>query len=305
MRRSWLSRAASFLSSLLLLSSPAAAQTPPTVPATVKVTWLGTAGLYVSDGKSSFLVDPFVSRYGLARVLTRMALEPKMELIEGLIKKLAVPQGTPVLVSHSHYDHALDAPYFADKLHGKLIGSGSTVFVGLGAGLKQSQMQLVAAGETLRIGDFQIKFVASCHGPQFAGLELWTGAIEAPFRQPAGAFNYKVGDHFSLAVTHPGGSFFHQASACIKPGMYDGVHADTLFLGIAARDSTLGLVDPALRALGARQLVPIHWDDFFSPLSEGAKPGTGSRMDEFRQTMKAERPLIRVTELGYGDSLSL
>lgn len=286
---------------------PAAPVAPPpgSEPGPVTVTWLGTAGLYVTDGRTAFLIDPFVSRYGIARVLSGLALEPKLTLIDDWIKRLGVPRGTPVLVTHSHYDHALDAPYFAQALGGKLYGSGSTVYVGIGAGLKPDAMHQVAAGETLTLGDFRIRFMASCHGPQFAGLELWTGTIDEPLEQPANARSYKVGDHFSLAIEHPRATFYHQSSACLLPGMYDGVHADTIFLGISARSDTMALVTPALLGTGARRIVPIHWDDFFEPLSDGPSPVTGVDLPEFRETVRVERPDVELKELGFGEALAL
>lgn len=287
-----------------------AATLPPGEPAAtaanpVQVAWLGTAGLFVTDGKTSFLIDPFVSRYGLARVLTRLALTPQTDLVKEWIKKLGVPPGTPVIVTHSHYDHVLDAPSFAQELGGKLIGSSSTLNVGLGAGMKSDMLATVRAGEVVTLGDFKIRFMKSCHGPQFAGLELWTGDITAPLAQPTGAAHYKVGDHVSLAVEHPKGTFYHQSSACLEPGMYEGVHASTLFLGISARSSTQELVDPALQGTGARRLVPIHWDDFFEPLSEGPEPVTGVDMDEFYETMRLKHPETQVKTLGYAESITL
>ena len=46
-------------------------------PGAIRVTWLGTAGLMVADGDTSLLIDPFVSRYGLATVGLGRPLRPR------------------------------------------------------------------------------------------------------------------------------------------------------------------------------------------------------------------------------------
>ncbi len=286
-----------------LASPPPPPPPPPGAGAgAVKITWLGTAGLYVTDGATSFFVDPFVSRYGLPRVLARLPLESNPELVQEWAAKTGAPRGTSVIVTHSHFDHALDAPAFAAQLGGKLIGSGSTVFVGLGAGLKADQMQQVKAGEKLVLGAFSLRWIGSCHGPQFAGIELWSGNIEAPLEQPTAAHKYKGGDHFTLVVEHPSARFMHQSSACALPNMYAGTAVDTVFLGIAARVSTLELVDPILKEAGAKRLVPFHHDDFFQPLSEPMAYGTGTDVEEFFDTLKTQRPEVVVTNLTIGSS---
>src|SRR5687768_10136545 len=46
------------------------------------VTWMGTAGVYLSDGEHALLIDPFVSRYRLFDVVRRRDLAPKGALVD-------------------------------------------------------------------------------------------------------------------------------------------------------------------------------------------------------------------------------
>ncbi|MCD6584494.1 MAG: MBL fold metallo-hydrolase [Desulfobacteraceae bacterium] len=86
----------------------------------VRATWMGTAGLYLSDGETGIYIDPFVSRYGLFKVGVGFSLKPQHELINKWIAITGGEKAAAVLVSHSHYDHVMDVPWFA-KASGALI----------------------------------------------------------------------------------------------------------------------------------------------------------------------------------------
>lgn len=274
-------------------------------PGRVTVIWLGTAGLYVTDGESAFLIDPFVSRPGLLRVALGLDVSSNSNEINSWLRRLKVPRGAPVLITHTHYDHALDASSFAAAVGGKLYGSTSLLQIARGADVPATQVEAVTAGATIPIGRFRVRFVAACHGPQLGRLEIWSGDIEAPLSQPSAASAYRTGEHFALAVEHPDGSFYHQASPCIRPGMYDGVRAGTIFLGIAARSDTRALVAAALAGTHARQVVPIHWDNFFRSLGESITPLPGVGLNEFVATVRASAPGVDVKVLWPGEATSL
>ena len=79
----------------------------------VTVTWIGTAGVLVSDGKTGILIDPYVSRFSMGKVFFGSKLKPDMGKIQQAVDRLGKKNISLILVSHSHFDHAADAPYFA------------------------------------------------------------------------------------------------------------------------------------------------------------------------------------------------
>ncbi|MGZ9014741.1 MAG: MBL fold metallo-hydrolase, partial [Burkholderiales bacterium] len=103
----------------------------------IQAVWMGTAGFYVSDGTTAVLIDPFVSRYGLVHVGLGRDIQPDAEAIREWMKTLNPVNVSLVIVSHSHFDHALDAPIFAALTGGVLVGSASTLNVGKGVGLPE------------------------------------------------------------------------------------------------------------------------------------------------------------------------
>jgi L-ascorbate metabolism protein UlaG (beta-lactamase superfamily) len=266
----------------------------------VRVTWMGTAGLYVTDGETGFFIDPFVSRYSLMKVLCGFSLPPQTQIIDDWINRIGCRQADAVIVTHSHYDHALDAPFFAQKTGALLIGSDSTAWIGRGAGLPENQIRIVRFGDRLKLGKFEIKFIESRHSKVVLGRIPWPGEITAPLTPPASASDYRLGEIFALFVAHPKGNFVHQGSAGHIEGMYDGLEANTIFLCIAGREDTRDLLRCSAVALKAKQVIPIHFDNFFRPLDEEMSVLRGVNMQEFYKTASVVAPdvLIQTAPLG-------
>ncbi|MCU0844695.1 MAG: MBL fold metallo-hydrolase [Spirochaetes bacterium] len=151
----------------------------------LSVTWMGTAGFLVADGRDSFYIDPYVSRYSLFRVLAGLPLPPRVDLVRRWIGLTGGASARAVIVSHSHFDHALDAPFFARETGAVLVGAESAANVGRGAGLGERSIKSVRPGDAVRVGAFTVRFVESVHGFGLFGRTPYPGAIEKPLSPPA------------------------------------------------------------------------------------------------------------------------
>lgn len=237
----------------------------------LRVRFVGVATLLFDDGETAWITDGFFSRPPkLATVFGQIA--PDRAEIDKALGKLGVQRLAAVVPVHSHYDHAMDAPVVAERTGAVLVGSTSTLMIGRGLGLPEARMREVKHGDVLQFGRFKLTFLESRHSPT-----LWTSAeahselISAPLVPPAHASAYKEGAVWSLLVEHDGRSLLVQGSAGYVPGLLQGRHADTVLLGVG----TLGRKGPAyvdtywretVTALGAKRVIPIHWDDFWRPL---------------------------------------
>jgi L-ascorbate metabolism protein UlaG (beta-lactamase superfamily) len=237
--------------------------------ASVHATWLGTAGVLITDGKTNILIDPYVSRFGIGKIVFSTPLEPDRVLIREWTEKLGGRKIAAVIVSHSHFDHAVDAPYFALEAGAPLIGTESTMNIGRGAGMPESRLIAVKPGRTMKFGDFTVKFIESVHGPAFLGRIPYPGTIDRPLVPPAAASEYRLGGVFALLIKHPSGTILHHGSAGFKPGMYDGTTADVILLGIAGRGDTDTYLENVVLKTHARLIAPVHLDNFSKPLAEG------------------------------------
>jgi len=241
-------------------------------PTAVTVRFLGVSSLLVSDGTTAWMTDGFVSRPPLWRTaLGRVA--PDEARIDWALERVEADTLAAVIVLHSHYDHAMDAPIVARRTGAVLVGSPSTHNVGRGLGLTEAHMRLMRDGEPLRFGAFEILPIRSRHFPH--GMAM--GEIEMPLEPPARTTEYREGGTFTLLVRHPAGSMLIHGSAGWVPGKLDAVSADVVLLGVAG----LGSRDDAYRrayhrevveAVGPKLIVPIHWDDFTLPLTRPLVP---------------------------------
>jgi L-ascorbate metabolism protein UlaG (beta-lactamase superfamily) len=270
----------------------------------VRVVWMGTAGLYITDGETGIYIDPFVSRYGLRKVGLGFRLNPDHELIEKWIKISGGHHASAVLTSHSHYDHAMDAPYFAARTGALIAGSLSTANVARGAGLPEKQIRVIADGEQMVIGKFTATFIKSIHSPVFFGRIPWPGEITEPLRPPAPASAYREGGTYAIVLSHPRGTLLHYGSAGIKPGIFENISAEAVFLSLGGRQDTPSLLTHVVAPVRAERVIPIHYDNFFAPLDAGDSCLIGVDMNEFQRSA-ADFPGISVTFPPLGRELVL
>jgi L-ascorbate metabolism protein UlaG (beta-lactamase superfamily) len=262
----------------------------------VKAVWLGTAGLYVTDGETSFYIDPYVSRVSVLKVFAGIRLSPYIKGIDECINRISGQKASAVLVGHSHFDHLMDAPEFAKRTRAMLVGSESSANVARGAGLPEERIRVIRDGATLDLGAFNIRFIEGIHGPAFLGRIPYPGIIEKPLAPPARASDYRLGGFFAMVVNHPLGTFIHHGSAGWVPGMYNGVKADTVFMCLAGRKDTCAYLDEVARETGARCIIPIHHDWFFSPFDKGVSLLKGVQTDEF---ISAAMKTVPETEIRF------
>ena len=263
----------------------------------VNVAWLGTAGLYVSDGKNSFLIDPFVSRPSLAKIILHQKIISQEAEVKKAIEELNIKNIDAVFVSHSHYDHSMDAPLFADIFKAKLYGSESTLNVSRASALKNVQNTQIETDKAYVFGDFKITFRESEHGKIILGKIPYPGQIDNSFAVPAAAHEYKLGKVYSILISHPSGTLLHHASAGWLSDTLKNWKANVVFLGLAGRSSSNAVLNNIVDAVDAQVVVPMHFDNFFKPLSENAELIWGIGLEEFLKTAQSHNLKLRVKTL--------
>ncbi len=245
----------------------------------VKVTFLGVATLLIDDGETQLLTDGFVTRPSLFKVAFGK-IGSDSAIVKSVIRQLQINRLKAVFTAHSHYDHAMDAPCMAKLTGADLYGSSSTLNIGIGSALPQLQIHLYQPGKPLHFGKFTVTVLKSKHTPalKILGTKDDVGQdIATPLRQPAGLHKYVEGGAYDVLIVHNGHKLLIKASTNFIPGALDSIKADVLFLGVA----TLSKQDSAFQnefyrqtagALKPQLLIPIHWDNFFKPLSSHLQP---------------------------------
>lgn len=237
----------------------------------ITATWLGVSGVLLSDGTTRLLVDPYFSRpRGWGPLLRNAPIAPDTAAISAGLRRIGAESAAAVLVSHSHFDHALDAGAVAQASGAMLVGSTSTANIGRGAGVPESRLRVALPGAELRFGDFAVTFIESRHAGATGGAP--TGDITAPLAPPARYGDYRQGGTWSIVVAHPRGRILLHGSAGYAPGALRGHRAEAVFLGVALVDTLDDYLRETVDAVGASRVFATHWDDFTVPLDAAPPP---------------------------------
>lgn len=273
---------------------------------TPTATWFGVTALLLRDGDHALLIDPFFTRpAGTWKLLTNQRIAPDEALIREWLRRLGVQRLDAVLVSHSHFDHAMDAGVAARLTGASLLGAPSTLQIGRGAGLDESRLLRVQPDRAWTFGPFTVRFIESRHAGATGGRPL--GEIDAPLHPPARYLDYKLGGTYSILVSHPRGSVLHHGSAGFVPGALRGQRADAVFLGVALIDDLDAYLRHTVDVVGATRVLPTHWDDFTRPLDAPLRPAAPLvvRLDRFFEDSTRLRPALRVQTLPLAQPVRL
>jgi L-ascorbate metabolism protein UlaG (beta-lactamase superfamily) len=271
--------------------------------APVTVRWLGTAGHVVTTRKTTLLLDPFLTRPPLASVAFR-PLAPD----EAAIRRHVPTKVDAILCGHSHFDHLLDAPFIARMTGARLVGSRSTCAFARAAGVPDERLVMVPpAGTTLRVGDVEVRFVASRHGAFVPMLGVpFPGEVTAPPALPARAHAYRMGGAFGVLLkTDAGVSIYHNGSADLVDAELAGLSADVLLVGLAGRYATPNYLARLGSALSPGLIVPTHHDAFFAPLERGVHLLPKIDLDGFVAETRRSVPKATVITPDYFEPLGV
>ncbi|ORX10919.1 MBL fold metallo-hydrolase [Mycobacterium szulgai] len=259
-------------------SVPAAAPDAP-----LAATWLGVATVLLDDGSEALMTDGYFSRPSLAQVAVGK-VAPSAARVDGCLARAKVSRLSAVIPVHTHIDHVLDSALVADRTGAHLVGGESAANVGRGYGLAEDRLVIATSGEPIALGAFEVTLIESHHCPP----DRFPGVIGAPVQPPVRASAYRCGEAWSTLIHHrpSGRRLLIQGSAGYVKGALAGRRADAVYLsvgqlGLQPRSYLVEYWTEVVRAVGARRVILIHWDDFFRPLSKPlrALPYAGDDLD--------------------------
>lgn len=233
----------------------------------VMVTFFGVSTLLIDDGETQLLIDGFFSHKTLMTCLFE-EVESDTALISKFIDDYNIDRLQGIFVTHSHFDHGFDAGHVAKLTGAPLYGSSSTLNIGRGADVVEDQLRLYEPNVDMQIGNFTVRVVPSLHSPG----GTFPGEIIEPLRQPVKWDAYTEGGSFDFLITYGGKKMYIKPSPNYINGALDSLDVDLLFLGIATvtkqgDEFADNFYNENVKVLEPSILIPIHWDNFFEPIS--------------------------------------
>jgi L-ascorbate metabolism protein UlaG (beta-lactamase superfamily) len=238
---------------------------PLALPPGLELEWLGVSGYRMTYEGRTLFVDPYVSRLPLAAVIRGRPAVPDSAMIERFI-------GTPgdvvgVLVGHTHFDHAVDAPAVCRRFGCRAYGSDSLVRLMALHGLGEQAVE-VEPYKVYELGPFTVSFTPSLHSKLVLGLAVpFDGELTCEHLEGLSPSAYRCGQVWGIRIDVAGVSFYHQGSANLLDEAVRTRDVDFFLAGVAGRGFTKDYWQRILRRLQPRTVVPTHFDDFFRPLT--------------------------------------
>lgn len=286
-------------------SQTLAAQTPvasaantPLRAGEIRLTYLGNAGWEITDGKAVVLVDPFLTQFKRwpAPGVTATAVPgydaeygPDTALINKHVKRADY-----ILITHGHSDHAMDAPYIANRTGASIIGHESAANLARAASVPDSQLITVVGGEDYEFGDFSLKVIPNIHSAldrkhYYNNGRNIAGTVPRGLTTPLKRGDYQEGGNIAYLLRMGGHEVLIMGSMNFVEREMQGLRPDIALVG--ANSQRLEIHDftgRLLRTLNYPALViPTHADAYGDP-----KPSAAALADRklFESEVKAASP---------------
>jgi L-ascorbate metabolism protein UlaG (beta-lactamase superfamily) len=220
-----------------------------------------------------------------------------------------------IFITHTHYDHVLDAPYIASKTGATIIGTESTYNFARAHGISGEKLIVVRGGEDYEFGTLSVKVIPSLHGvlrrapnrrrDPNAPLPpaVFPSNSKPPFRVgelliEGGTLAYliRIGGRHILAF----------GSMNYIEREVQGLRPDVVLMGaMPERREIYDYTGRLLRALGYPRLVlPTHWDRFNVTYEVPQEPAL-QRLQSFIAEVKAVSPKSKIIVPKYFEPITV
>ncbi len=301
-----------------LSAAPAPAHAQATTSPSVSLTFLGTAGWKVTDGRTVVLLDPYLTRLPTTALKgvhwtshgyvadgpgTDPVLYPDTAMLA-----TALPRADYILVTHCHADHLLDVPFVARRTGARVIGNENAARLLRAAGVADSQIISVRGGEDFDLGSFSVRAIPSLHS-YVGGIGYYDGrSVPENMKAPLRATDYIEGGTLAYLVRMGEHEILFQSSPFIESELR-GLRPDVLVVNPGGRQLTYDFARRLLAVTGAPSLLlPSHWDNFTLPLTDpmaAGSPETLRRLAQFVEEVHRYAPATRVLTPRFNEPILL
>ncbi len=237
---------------------------PLELPPGLEVEWLGVSGYRLSYEGRTLVVDPYLSRVPFRSLITRRTALPSPAALDRFLR--APGETVGVLVGHTHFDHAVDAPEIARRTGSGAYGSSSLVNLMALHGLADRAVE-VEPYRTYELGPFEVSFTPSLHSKLLLGLAVpYDGELSCEHLDALSPGAYRCGRVWGISIAVAGLRFYHQGSANLVEEALRERGVDVFLAGVAGRSFTADYWKRIIPVLQPCAIVPTHYDNFFRPL---------------------------------------
>jgi len=303
----------------VVLMSAATAGQP---SANLQLKYLGTAGWEISDGRTTILVDPYLSRLHMTapnddvlpgdprpRFTPADAAQSDTATIDAHIQRADF-----ILITHTHTDHALDVPYIARKTGATVIGTESARNLARAYGIPADKLIVARGGDDLELDGWSVRIIPSLHGilrrapflrrdpnapPQPAVIPI---DVQAPLHLN----QFAEGGTLAYLIRIGGRQILVFGSMNYIEREVEGLRPDVALVGaMPERREIHDYTSRLLKAIGyPRMVLPTHWNRFNVTYDVSQAPAI-ERLQSFIADVKAASPKSVVTVPKYFEAIEV
>jgi len=285
-------------------------------PAPVTLKYLGTAGWEISDGTTTLLVDPYLSRLHMTspnddvlpgdtrkRFTQADAVESDTATIDKHIQRADF-----ILITHTHTDHALDVPYIARKTGATVIGTESARNLARAYGISGDKLIVARGGDDLEFEGWSVRVIPSLHGilrrapflRRDANAPPPPSVIPLDATAPLHLNQFAEGGTLAYLIRIGGKQILVFGSMNYIEREVEGLRPDVALVGaMPERREIHDYTSRLLKAIGyPRMVLPAHWDRFNVTYDVSQAPAI-ERLQSFLAEVKAASPKSVVTVPKY------
>lgn len=259
-------------------------------PGQLGLQYLGVGGVLIGTTEAKILGAPFFSNPSKLRVLFRRFSWNYKAIADGM-RSISGEHIDAIVLGHSHYDHVGDLPIIATEYfpHAALLMSPTAAHMLAAYDCLASRIRLLDDGSWQEVNSDKGVLVArvcalrSTHAPQFAGLHLFNGELGRPWMTDWTGrrfTDFVEGEVAALILDFVDGEgtiawrVYYQdtastAAAALLEALVsaDGRPVDVAILCVANWHEVPDYPNRILSAGRAKQVVAIHYENFFEPWS--------------------------------------
>ena len=296
------------------------------LPAAVQLKYLGTAGWELSDGTTTILIDPYLSRLRMLTPNDGLLASDQRKLFtrddiaesDTAVIDAHITRADFIVVTHTHADHAMDLPYIARKTGATVLGTEATCSVARAYGIDPGKLLQVKGGEDLQLGPISIRVIPSLHGilrrapnvrpasVQSAPAQSSLAAAPSDRKPPLHLRDFAEGGTLAYLIRIGRKQILAFGSMNYIEREVDGLRPDVALIGaMPERREIYDYTPRLLRALGYPPVVlPSHWDRFNVTYDVSQSPAI-ERLQSFIDEVEAASPKTRVIVPRYFDPISI
>ena len=271
------------------------------LPRGLEIEWLGVSGYRITYEGRTIFVDPYLSRVPVGHLLRRRPALPDPALVDHYAG--AEGEVVGVLVGHTHFDHAVDAPAIVARNECLAYGSRSLVNLMALHGIADRAVE-VEPYRTYELGPFEVAFTPSAHSKLLLGLAVpYDGELSCEHLDSLSPGAYRCGQVWGISIRVAGIHLYHQGSANLVDDAVRAQDVDVFLAGVAGRSFTRDYWARILPRLDPAVVIPTHYDNFFRPLGDPMEFVSNVRVSALPEEIGAVAADVEVAALPRCDRL--